>query len=96
MTGARLETCGTCGQLVPASITDSARKAGLETGICTDCFWEKHGAVVKMFWLRDGREYVETLRAVTPGELYWLRESQGQADDKGVLVYVRVEVPGSF
>ena len=54
---------------------------------------QKHGAVVKLFWARDGREYVETHHGVSPGELHWLQKSQGMVTEKGILVYVRVEIP---
>ena len=54
---------------------------------------QKNGAVVKLFWARDGKEYVETINGVSPGALHRLQKSQGMVTEKGILVYVRVEIP---
>lgn len=69
---------------------------GRDPDLCTDCYWKKNGAAVKLIWNKDGKELVETREGLTPDDVVKLQKLEGKVcrPQDMVLVYVRIEHPG--
>jgi hypothetical protein len=67
---------------------------GRDPDLCTDCYWDKNGATVKLIWGVDGKEQVEEVSGLAPTEVKYLQNMERTVVDGKYLIYVRIEHPG--